>query len=204
MDECAVAALQVLDALDVRGKVAFLGTSWGGFVGPRVALHAPDRVSVMILFNTSAERGNLLERTRATVLTKLMAIGALDKVTVRMIAAGLLAPRTRRRQPAIGADLTQRLLSWDRRRVIAAVQSVLVGRTEVLSTLPAISIPTLVVSGQDDRTLPTIHSARIVERLPNARHVEVPMAAHLVPLEASQEANRLILDFLHQLRIEDD
>jgi 3-oxoadipate enol-lactonase len=199
MDECAEAALQVLDALDVDRPVVFLGTSWGGFVAARVAARAPDRVRAMVLTNTSAERGNLLERTKATVLTTLMAISALDKVTVRMIVAGLLAPETQRQQPAIGADLTQRLLSWDRRGVIAAVRSVLIDRTQVLDTLPDISTPALIVSGQQDHTLPTIHSTRIVEKLPNARHVEVPKAAHLVPLEAPQEANSLILDFLQQL-----
>jgi len=52
MDECAQAAVQVLDATDVRAPVVVFGTSWGGFVAPRVAMLAPKRLSGMVLFNT--------------------------------------------------------------------------------------------------------------------------------------------------------
>ena len=199
MDECAAAAVQVLDATDVRTPVVVLGTSWGGFVAPRIALLAPDRVGGMVLFNTSAERGTPIERIRAALLTKLLAIGALDKVTARMIVSGLVAPETRRRQPEIGADLADHLLAWDRSGVITAVRSVLVDRDSVLDTLPEVKAPALIVSGKQDHTLPSIHSRRIAEELPNARHVEVSGAAHLVPLEAPQEANSLILDFVRHL-----
>ena len=39
----------------------------------------------------------------------------------------------------------------------------------------------------------------MVERLPNAHHVEVDGVAHLVPLEAPEEANELILGFIADL-----
>ena len=199
MDECAQAALQVLDATGVHTPVLYLGTSWGGFVAPRIALRAPERIKGMVLFNTSAERGTSFERKRATLLTKLMAIGSLDTITARMIVAGLLASDTRRRQPDVGADLTRQMHSWDRRGFIASVRSVLVDRDPVLDALGEVTVPTLVVSGEEDRTLPSIHSKRIAERLPGARHVEVPGAAHLVALEKPDEADSLIRDFARRL-----
>jgi 3-oxoadipate enol-lactonase len=94
MDECAQAAIEVLDASDVCTPVVVCGTSWGGFVAPRIALRAPQRLIAMVLFNTSAERGTPLERAKATLLTTLLAIGALDRVTGPMIVSGLLAPET--------------------------------------------------------------------------------------------------------------
>src|SRR5215813_11555502 len=80
MDECAEAAVQVLDAAGLRKSVVLLGTSWGGFVAPRIALRAPDRVRSMVLFNTSAERPTAFNRANAMLLTTLFAIGALDGV----------------------------------------------------------------------------------------------------------------------------
>jgi 3-oxoadipate enol-lactonase len=59
--------------------------------------------------------------------------------------------------------------------------------------------PALIVSGKEDHTLPSFHSQRMAQQLPNARHIEVSGAAHLVPLEAPHEANPLILDFLRDL-----
>lgn len=199
LDECAETVLQVLDALGVSKPVVLLGTSWGGFVALRVAVRTPDRVSGMVVFNTSAERGSRLERARAGLLARLMAIGALDGVTGRMVVAGLLAPATRRSRPEIGAHLVAGLHAWGRRGVVAAVRSVLVDRDAVLDALDEVKTPALVVSGEQDRTLPPVHSERIVGQLPNARHVRVPGAAHLVPLEAPDEANALALDFLSQV-----
>jgi len=198
MDECAQAAVQVLDATGVRAPVV-VGTSWGGFVAPRIAMLAPERLSGMALFNTSAERGTPFERIRATLLTKLLAIGPLDKMTARMIVSGLLTPETQRREPQLGAELAEQFLTWDRRRFIATVRSVLVDRDPVLDALPRLKVPALVVSGKEDHTLPSFHSQRMAQKLPNARHIEVSGAAHLVPLEAPDEANRLILDFLRDL-----
>jgi 3-oxoadipate enol-lactonase len=199
MDECAQTAIEVLDAHDIRAPVVVFGTSWGGFVAPRIALLAPERLSGMVLFNTSAERGTSFERARATLLTKLLAVAALDEMTARMIVAGLLAPETRQREPELGAELAHRFRTWDRRRFITTVRSVLVERDPVLDALPEVKLPALIVSGEADRTLPSVHSQRMAQELPTARHIEVPGAAHLVPLEAPDQANRLILDFLRDL-----
>jgi 3-oxoadipate enol-lactonase len=199
MDECAQAAVQVLDATGVRAPTVVLGTSWGGFVAPRIAMLAPKRLNGMMLFNTSAERGTPLERSKATLLTKFLAIGALDKVTASMIVSGLLAPETRRREQDLGADLAEQFLTWDRRRFIATVRSVLVDRDPVLGALPELKVPALIVSGKEDHTLPSFHSQRMAQKLPDARHIEVRGAAHLVPLEAPQAANPLILGFLRDL-----
>jgi len=161
---------------------------------------APERLSGMVLFNTSAERGTPIERIRATLLTKLLAIGALDKVTARLIVSGLLAPETQGREPELGADLAEQFLTWDRRRFITTVRSVLVDRDPVLDQLPELKVPALIVSGKEDHTLPSFHSQRMAQKLSDARHIEVSGAAHLVALEEPDVANRLILDFLRHPR----
>jgi 3-oxoadipate enol-lactonase len=199
MDECSQAAVAILDAAGVHEPVIALGTSWGGFVAPRIAMLAPERLSGMVLFNTSAERGTPLERIKAGLLTTLLSLGALDKVTAPMILSGLLAPGTRRREPELGAELAGQFLGWDRRHFIATVRSVLIDRDASLNALPEVEVPALIVSGKEDQTLPTVHSERMAAKLPNARHVVVDGAAHLVPLEAPGDANRLILDFLQGL-----
>lgn len=196
MDECARVAVEVLDAAQIDEPVVYLATSWGGFVAPRLAQLAPERIRAMVLFNTSAERGSALERTRAMILTKLMALRPLDPLTANLIVTGLLSPDTRRAQPQTAADLVRDLSIWDRRALITAVQSVLLDRDSALEMLPKVAVPTLVVSGQQDHTIPPVHGERIAEQLPHARHVQVPGAAHLVPLEQPQLANDLIRDFL--------
>ncbi|SRR5258707_15017150 len=116
-----------------------------------------------------------------------------------MIVSLQLAPETRRRKPELGAELTRNFRSWNRRGVINSVRAVLVDRDSTLDALRYVKAPALVVSGKEDTILPSSHSRRIAEKLPKARHVEVAGAAHLVPLEAPEAANTLILDFVRDL-----
>lgn len=46
--DTAIMNLQVLDALEVRGKVFVLGTSQGGWITARMALLAPERVGLAL------------------------------------------------------------------------------------------------------------------------------------------------------------
>jgi 3-oxoadipate enol-lactonase len=198
MDECAEAAVQVLDAAGVQTPVVLFGTSWGGIVAPRVALRAPERVKGMVLFNTTAEPPTSLTRANSMLLTKLLAVSVIDGLVDRMLLSLQLSAGTRRRRPQIGANLATQFRSWDRRAFINAVRSVLVDRDGVLDALPGVNAPALIVSGEEDTILPSTFSRRIAEKMPNARHVEAPGAAHLVPLEAPEIANKLIFDFLRK------
>lgn len=198
MDECADAVVQILDAMEVRQSVVMLGTSWGGMIGPRVALRTPERISRMVLFNTTAECPTPLTRANAILLTWMLGIKALDQIVNGILLSSILAPETRRHIPNIGLDLIKKLRSWDRQRVISSVRSVLVDRDATLDALSKIRAPALLISGAEDKILPSVFSQRIVERLPGSRHVEVPGAAHLVPVEAAEAANKLILDFVLQ------
>jgi 3-oxoadipate enol-lactonase len=199
MDECAEAALQVLDALNVHTPVVVLGTSWGGMIAPRIALRAPGRVRGMVLFNTTAESATPFDRAKNTLLTWMLAIRALDKAVDRMNVSLIFSPETRRRKPELGKELSRNFRSWNRRGVINTVRAVLVDRDSTLDALRNVKATTLVVSGKEDTILPSPYSRRIAERLPKARHVEVAGAAHLVPLEAPDAANTLILNFVADL-----
>lgn len=101
MDECAEAALQPLDALDVHTPVVVLGRSWGGMVAPRIALRAPDRVRGMVLFNTTAESAVPFERAKNILLTKLLAIG----VWTRLLTACSYRCNSRPRPGVSGQNL---------------------------------------------------------------------------------------------------
>lgn len=199
MDECAEAALAVLDALNVRTPVVALGTSWGGMVAPRIALLAPERVRGMVLFNTTAESATPLDRAKNTLLTKLLAIEAIDATVDRMLVSMQLSSKTRRSTPDLATDLSRNFRSWNRRGMINTVRAVLVDRDSAYDALRYVRAPALVVSGKDDTILPSPYSRRIVGKLRDARHVEMADAAHLVPLEQPGASNTLILDFIEAL-----
>jgi 3-oxoadipate enol-lactonase len=133
------------------------------------------------------------------MLTWMLAISAIDGFVNNMLLSLQLSAGTRRDKPQIGENIAARFRAWNRRAVIKTVRSVLVDRDGVLDALPHVEAPALIVSGAEDTILPSAMSRRIAAKLPNARHVEVAGAAHLVPLEQPEAANALIVDFLAKL-----
>jgi pimeloyl-ACP methyl ester carboxylesterase len=59
--------------------------------------------------------------------------------------------------------------------------------------LPEITVPTLVLIGEDDDETPPSYSKAIVDLMPNATLVTIPGAGHLLNLEAPDAVNRAIL-----------
>jgi len=59
-----------------------------------------------------------------------------------------------------------------------------------------ITQPTLIMAGAQDRVMPLTLTEELAQKIPGARLVVYPDAAHLLFLEKAQDVNRAILDFL--------
>src|SRR5688572_14109075 len=55
LDDCVDAALAVLDACGAKSAI-WCGLSWGGMVGMRLALRAPERLRGLVLIDTNADK----------------------------------------------------------------------------------------------------------------------------------------------------
>ncbi len=199
MEECTDVGVQMLQLVDEGVPAIMLGTSWGGMIAPRVARRCPGRLSALILFNTTADSPDFRTRMTSRLLTVLLAIKPLDRTVNQLLLSLQLSERTRTGKPQIGEALAAGFRSFQRRALIQAVDSVLVRRDSFYDHLAEVETPTLVLSGAQDTILPTAMSRRIAQRMPHARQVEVDGAAHLVPLEQPDAANRLILEFVKDL-----
>jgi pimeloyl-ACP methyl ester carboxylesterase len=69
-------------------------------------------------------------------------------------------------------------------------------RVDLLPELPRIGAPTLVVWGADDPLLAPQTGQIFEERIPDARLVVIPDCGHVPMLEASEQLNRELVDFL--------
>lgn len=68
---------------------------------------------------------------------------------------------------------------------------------KLLPTQPSrITLPVLVVWGEQDRSLAPSSFPRLVESLPNAQGCPVPGCGHHPHLQKPEEVNRVILEFL--------
>src|SRR5690606_7844398 len=84
-------ALRLLDALEID-RVAWCGASLGGMIGQWIAIHAPDRLSALVLANTSPRIADPagMETRRTTVLAQ--GVGAVvDAAMSRFFSPATLA-----------------------------------------------------------------------------------------------------------------
>jgi len=194
LDDCAAAALEVLDAFEVP-SAAWVGLSWGGMTALRAALAAPERVRALALFDCSAEpepwRQRLADRAMAAVYRRLGLTGFLAR-GVRPLLVGRTSERER---PGIAEEVFDHVRGLERDAVLAAVDAI-VGRGGVLVALPRIAAPTLVAVGEEDRATPPPYAERIAAAVPGARLHRIAACGHLSALEAPQEVNRLLGPFL--------
>ena len=78
------------------------------------------------------------------------------------------------------------LAKW--REILVQLESVQLSRRDLLTRLPAVEVPTLVVSGLDDAICPPHFHTEIVQQMPDARLVTLD-AGHLLPLEWPEARN---------------
>lgn len=197
MEECADAALQVLDAAGVD-RAAILGLSWGGFVALRIALSRPDRVAALVLSNTSARAMPWAVRQRDRVLAKLVRAGVPTGLGT-MVASGMLGETTQLRNPELAANIAVGVDRLDRTGLSRAMRSVLADRSDISAALHTIRAPTLVLDGAEDRQFARHHSRDLGRCIPGARLIVLPHAGHLAPREAAEEVTAHIELFLTDL-----
>jgi 3-oxoadipate enol-lactonase len=195
MEECAEAAVDILDAAGVA-KAAMVGLSWGGYVGLRVALAAADRVSALVLSNTAARSVPFALRLRNRLLANLIQARVIPGGPSRLIVPGLISKHSRRENPAFAAELATTINHLDPVGLARAVRSVLVEPTSVVDLLDRVTAPTLVISGAEDRGLPPSYSTELADRITGARLHVLPRVGHLAPREAPTAVGTLISEFL--------
>jgi len=181
-------ALSVADAAGAA-RFAFCGVSLGGMIGQWLAVNAPDRVTAVVLANTSPKpEAERMETRRKTVLAEGMGSVA-DAVMSRFFSPRLLAA-----DPPAVADARRTLLATN--PVGYAGCCAAIRDMDLTPVLEKIRVPTLVVDGDLDVSLPwTGHGDVLAQRIPGARVAHLA-AAHLSNIETPRAFTSALFAFL--------
>jgi 3-oxoadipate enol-lactonase/4-carboxymuconolactone decarboxylase len=187
--ELAQDVLALADAVGVA-RFAFCGLSLGGMIGQWLGAHAPDRLTHLVLANTSSRLPDPqpMEARRRAVLEHGMS--AVEELVMgRFFSPAVLASAS----PQV-ATARATLLSTDPigyAGCCAAVRDM--NQTELLAR---ITVPTLVISGDLDVGMPwDAHAAVLARDIAGARVVRLP-AAHISNIERPRSFSAALLDFL--------
>jgi aminoacrylate hydrolase len=170
----AADVLALMDHLDIPAA-AVIGHSMGGAVGQHLALHAPERLTRLVLSATWARACAYMRRLftlRRQILDGLgpgayRRHGELVQAPPWWIAAQP-EPADVPPETALGIEIIRRRLD-----------AVLAHDTQ--DALGRIALPVLVVTAQDDIVVPPAHAAGLARDIPGATLARLPDGGHFVP-----------------------
>ncbi len=185
----------VLEAAGVDRAHVF-GISLGGMIAQELAIRHPRRVERLVLGCTTPGGKHAVRFPRASVVAIVRASMAPVDRAMRSMAPRLLSPETLSRRPEIVEQWIAIARTERRRRLGLAGQLLAAGAHDAWSDLSRITAPTLVMTGDADRVIPSENSHRIASRISGARLHSLAGAGHDFPTDRPEETASAIRGFL--------
>jgi pimeloyl-ACP methyl ester carboxylesterase len=192
-------AIGLMDALNVD-KAILVGHSAGGKIAFETALAHPERVQALIGVGPAVYAGGgapawarpLLGTPQVRHLGPLIA-RQLGKSGDAFLRSAWHDPSKITAETYAGYRRPLQVENWDR-----ALWELTAASTEsdLAERVPEISLPVLVITGDDDRIVPTEQSVRLADSLPDAQLSVLPACGHLPHEECPDEFMQAVGDFL--------
>jgi pimeloyl-ACP methyl ester carboxylesterase len=182
----------LLDKLKLD-HVALAGLSMGGYVAFAFLRQYAERVSALVLADTraAADTHDAFDR-RTDQQDQVARIGTTALIEV--LLAGLLSDGTRSSRLDL-VEQVRRLMANSAAGYIGALEA-MKHRPDATGELAGISVPTLVIVGEDDSLSPPDVARSMHEGIRGSELVVLPGAGHLSNLEAPGEFNAAVGGFL--------
>jgi len=198
LDTLAEDAAALIDALQCA-PCHFVGLSMGGFVGLRLAIRVPHLLKSLILLETSPDpepkedirRYRLLAFVARWFGTRVV----VDRVMPIMFGEEFLSDPTRAKEKE---QWRQRIMANDRMGITRVVKGV-TSRAGAYDQLDRITIPTLIVVGEQDAVYGPANAGRMRARIRGSKLVVIPWAGHSSTIEEPAAVNAALEEFLGSL-----
>ncbi|MBO8140747.1 MAG: alpha/beta fold hydrolase [Firmicutes bacterium] len=188
-------AVGILDHL-AADRAHVLGLSLGGLIAQELALSYPGRVAGLILAGTHPGGPEYLEVTGSMWREQLNVAGLTREDIYRQaLQWGTTEAFFRDRPEEVERFIRLRLeLPQTGHGFQGQFQAG--AAFDARDRLPALRCPTLVVHGTEDRVVPPRFARELAERIPGAQLHWIAGSGHLPFVEAPEQFNRAVLDFL--------
>jgi 3-oxoadipate enol-lactonase len=188
----------LLDAIGIDAAHIF-GVSMGGCIAQQFALGCPERVSSLILGCTHCG-GSHRVRSEPWIRELLHDFERIKQLTPEEHASEILDIIASQEFIRSNKDIVDQYI----RKVTEHDTPIhgLIGQYEAIidhdtyNRLPEIQAPTLVICGDADKMIPAENSRLLAFRIPDAELIMLENIGHGFFIEAVEEANKAIMDFL--------
>lgn len=195
LQDCATAAVQILDALGVSTPVDWVGNAWGGHVGILFADMFPTRCSTLTTIGTPAYPLPKAAGRKTSLLVHLYRVLGPGPFC-RMLVEALVGRDAAATAPSAASAVAEAFRRGNRRGKYWAMRSLMLRRPDLRPVLPKLQVPTLMMAGRDDAMNDPQEAERAARSMPDGRFVPVAGGGHVAPLLiAADEVTRNILHF---------
>jgi 3-oxoadipate enol-lactonase len=171
-----------------------VGVSVGGYLAFELWRRAPERIRALVLCDTRASAEPPDGRATRDRAIETIREGGAEAIW-RELEDRVLAPAATR---AVRERAREIAVSRDPQNLVATIEAIR-DRPDSTESVATISVPTLVVVGEDDRIVPPADAAALAEALPLGRLRVIPQAGHVPPLERPESFEAVVAGFLEEV-----
>jgi pimeloyl-ACP methyl ester carboxylesterase len=176
-------------------RFALAGHSMGGYIAFEIMRQAPDRVSRLALMNTQA-RPDTEEATARRRSQMARAKAGEFRDVLNELFPIFVHPMRRDR-----ADLLQLVHDMGQDVGVDAFirqQNAIIARADSRPTLASITCPTLVLTADQDKTIPNLLSKEMADGIRGAKLVILSQCGHMVQAEQPEATANALLEWLQR------
>lgn len=170
-------------------RAHFIGLSMGGAIAMQFALDHPVIVEKLILSNTAAK---FLGKGKSFYfILRFLSLNLIPRKTIARAIAKYTFPNPQ--QEYIREEFIAQFLTANKRAYLKLAQSFV--KYDLKARVHQLRMPTLIISGRKDRTLPTPLQEFLHEKIKGSKLV-IMDGGHVSSIDNADEFNKLILEFL--------
>ena len=174
-------------------RFALAGLSMGGYVALEFWRQAPERVNRLALLDTSARADDDAALKRRRSFIQQAEQGWFKGVTPRLLPAFIHPDRI---ADTALVEAISEMAEAVGREAFLRQQKAIMARSDSLTNLAGIDVPTMVICGRQDAATPLVLSEEIADRIPGARLCVVEECGHLSAMERPHAVTALMRDWL--------
>lgn len=194
MDTLAADCVALLDALDIHKPVVICGLSMGGYIALALYRNYPKRMGGLILAATRASADTPKGKANRDAAATQAKGNGVESVVESMLPK-MMSPKTYQQKPELVQRVKQIMASTSLEGVLGDLMG-MKERPDSTPTLGRISIPTLVIHGEDDQIISAEETKQMHAQIHDAFLETVPEAGHLLNLEQPQIFNQAVRRFI--------
>ncbi|HLQ45535.1 MAG TPA: alpha/beta fold hydrolase [Planctomycetaceae bacterium] len=190
MEQFADDLAELLEALHVTEPIVFCGLSMGGYIAWQFARRHAQRLKGLILCDTRADPDTPeAANNRLKLADDVLQHGS--ELVANAMLPRLFAPGTGQSRPALIDEIRNVILATNPHGIAAASRG-MAERANARPWLSSISVPSMVLVGEQDAISPAAEMRDLAALIPGASFDDVPNAGHMAPLENPISANACI------------